>query len=262
MRSARAPLERIAVVVPVRNEEQLLGSALVGIRAAMDRVEAHGRLRARLVVVLDDCTDGSAAIAAAAATADARISVASTGARRVGAARALGVSTALAEGEPSSLHCWWIANTDADTRVPPDWLERSADAADAGADALVGTVEPDSTELGPERFAAWQASHSTAEGHPHIHGANLGVRASAYLQAGGFQPVPCNEDVHLVDALRSQGAAVRSSGFPRVITSARLQGRLDHGFADYLSGLPDAGESPRGNGQGATQFVDIAGPRP
>jgi len=259
MGSTRTPLEGIAVVVPVRNEEQLLDSALAHICAAMDRVAARGRLRARLVVVLDDCTDGSNNIAAAATAADGRISTISTGARCVGAARALGVSKALADVAPPSLHRWWIANTDADTRVPPDWLDLFAEAADDGADALAGTVEPDSAELGPARFAAWRAAHSSTEGHPHIHGANLGVRASAYLQAGGFAPVSCDEDVRLVAALRAHGARVRSSSSPTVITSARLRGRLDHGFADYLAGLPDAGEDTR---RWATQCVDSAGRQP
>lgn len=262
MRSAPAPLERMVVVVPVRNEEQLLGLALAHLRTAMDRIDGCGRLRSRLVVVLDDCTDRSAAIAKEAAAADARITVVSTGARCVGAARALGVSTALADADPSSLQRWWIANTDADTRVPPDWLELSANAADAGADALVGTVEPDRAELGPARFAAWRTAHVTTDGHPHIHGANLGVRASAYLRAGGFQPVPSDEDVRLVHALRSQGATVRSIGSPTVITSARLRGRLSHGFADYLSCLPDAGATPGDSRDEAAHVMDTAAHRP
>lgn len=232
-------LERLTVVVPVRDEDRLLAATLAHIGAAMDRVESDGRRTARLVVVLDTCTDGSARIAAAAAAADSRLHVLTSDAGSVGAARAVGVSAAVAGIPPSSLHRHWIANTDADTRVPVHWLEVFADAADAGADALVGTVEPDVLELGPRRHAAWQTLHVRTDGHPHIHGANLGVRASAYRQAGGFQAVPDDEDVRLVEALRANGADVRSSGGLHAITSGRLRGRVGKGFAHYLAHLPD-----------------------
>ncbi|WP_372698152.1 glycosyltransferase family 2 protein [Arthrobacter sp. JSM 101049] len=262
MNSRVEPLERIVVVVPVHDEERLLGSALAHIRPAMDRAENHKRLRTRLIVVLDACTDGSASIAASAAAADTRISVVTTDARCVGAARALGVAAATAGCPGPSLPRWWVANTDADTRVPPDWLELFAEAADAGADALVGTVEPDIAELGPARFAAWRSAYVRAECHPHIHGANLGVRASAYRDAGGFQPVPGNEDVGLVRALRACGATVRSSGEPQVVTSARLRGRTAHGFAGYLSSLPAPGGIGDAIACEETQFVDTVGHRP
>ena len=50
-----------------------------------------------------------------------------------------------------------------------------------------------------ERYAAGTGPHS------HVHGANLGFRASAYLTAGGFPPVPTAEDHALVAALTAGG---------------------------------------------------------
>ncbi|MGP5726208.1 glycosyltransferase [Arthrobacter rhombi] len=255
------PLERLTVVVPVRDEEMRLPATLDHIRRAMDRVESGRRREARLVVVLDVCTDGSAGIATAAADADPRIRIITSDAGSVGVARSLGVATALAGIPPQDLHRQWIANTDADTRVPPDWLEVFADAADAGTDALVGTVEPDVLELGRHRYAAWQALHIQHEGHPHVHGANLGVRASAYRDAGGFQPVQGDEDVRLVEALRARGAVVRSSGRPHVVTSGRLLGRVGHGFAGYLAHLPDGACAAELVPSRATHFLDTAGRR-
>lgn len=253
----RERIERLSVVVPVRDEEQLLAATLGRITAAMDQVESSGRRTARLVVVLDACTDGSARVAGTVAAADPRIRIVTTDAGCVGAARALGVATAMAGFPRSPLHRQWIANTDADTLVPGDWLQKFADEADAGADALLGTVEPDERDLGPHRHAAWQAAHVRQDGHPHIHGANLGVRASAYALVGGFPPVPRDEDVRLVQALRTSGAVVRASGRLHVVTSGRLQGRAPRGFADYLSRLPDDGRL-RAPAPGTTKELDRA----
>lgn len=230
-------VDTAAVVVPVRNEEQLLGAALAHIVLAMDHFEAGTARRATLTIVLDDCTDGSAELAAAAAATDARVTMVATNGRSVGAARALGVRVALAGIPASCLHRTWIANTDADTRVPPDWLQVFADAADDGADAVAGTVEPDPGDTNGLLHAAWRNRHTGVDGHPHVHGANLGVRASAYLAAGGFQAVPGHEDVLLVKALRACGADVRASGKLHALTSGRLHGRAREGFADYLSRL-------------------------
>ncbi|WP_417215825.1 glycosyltransferase [Arthrobacter sp.] len=247
---------QITVIVPVRDEEELLGAALDHLRAAMDHVETDGRRKARLVVVLDACTDSSARIAEALAGVDPRVRVIHTAVRAVGAARDLGVRTALAALPAMSLRRHWIANTDADTRVPPDWLQVFADAADAGADALVGTVEPDAGDLGRQRFLAWQSLYVRQDGHPHIHGANLGVRASTYCEVGGFPQVPGDEDVRLVHALRAHGANVRSSAQLHVITSGRLHGRVGHGFADFLAGLAVDDGAPEARVPASTSFED------
>ena len=54
----------------------------------------------------------------------------------------------------------------------------------------------------------------------HIHAANLGVGATAYRRAGGFQPLDGSEDVALVKALQIVGARVAWSAAPPVISSA------------------------------------------
>ncbi len=75
------------------------------------------------------------------------------------------------------------------------------------------------------------------DGHRHIHGANLGLSATAYRRAGGFAAIPCHEDVALVRALQRAGMGIAWSAKPRVATSARMRGRAKGGFADYLAGL-------------------------
>ena len=262
------PVGQVLVVVPVRNEEALLGACIEHIRLAMDRLaEARPGCSAALTLVLDSCTDTSGRIAAAAAARDPRIRILDAQFGSVGAARAAGAAAALdialgggpvqdsalgggpvqdsaLGGEPAVLgggitapEAAWIACTDADTRVPGHWLSVQATLADAGADAILGTVEPDQDELDAVRLGSWRRRYTQQDRHSRIHGANLGVRASAYLAAGGFESVSEHEDVRLVARLRALGAAVRSCPGLTAVTSGRLQGRTPAGFAGYLARL-------------------------
>jgi hypothetical protein len=77
-------------------------------------------------------------------------------------------------------------------------------------------------------------TYTDADGHRHIHGANLGVSARAYVQAGGFAPLESSEDVALVEALTAIGAHIEWSASPRVVTSARTDFRAKKGFGATL----------------------------
>lgn len=236
-------VHHVVVALPVRDEEELLPACLASLAAAAARVrEATARtrgvaVRVDVVVALDRCTDGSAVVAARH-----RVRVVELAAGSVGAARRLAAATGLAAvtargGSPSST---WLCSTDADTVVPPHWLVRQLEAAEGGADLVLGTVEPH--DLPAPLHRAWWRRHHLAEGHPHVHAANLGVRADAYLAVGGFEDLPEHEDVDLVDRLRRSGAAVVATDRTRVRTSGRLRGRTPHGFAGYLAALGGAAE--------------------
>lgn len=71
-------------------------------------------------------------------------------------------------------------------------------------------------------------------GHRHIHGANLCFRASSYLALGGFKAMPCHEDVDLVKRAEKIGLHISWSNQLRVITSSRLNSRVDEGFSRFL----------------------------
>lgn len=215
----------VAVVIPAHDEEELLGTCLASVRRAMHRVPA---VPVRIVVVADACTDATVAIAQFA-----RAEVVSVQARSVGAARAAGATAALAGAgvPPERL---WIACTDADSTVPAPWLADQLAAARTGADLYLGTVEPDFRDLDEARRRAWHAMHPPGHARGDVHGANLGVRASALLAAGGFEPVPEHEDVRLVARLRALGAVAVASDAARVRTSGRARGRTPGGFARYL----------------------------
>ena len=140
----------------------------------------------------------------------------------------------------------WIAHTDADTVVAPDWLLRQVALADAGTDAVLGTVRvADWTEHPAGTARAFAALYGAGEGeHPHVHGANLGLRASAWLGAGGVPPLGLAEDHGLLAGLLARGARVTRTRTVEVVTSGRRVGRAPGGFADLLRRPPRLRLSP------------------
>ena len=225
----------LGVVVPVRNEEQLLAACLAGIDRAAGRV----RQRVVLVVVLDACTDRSAAVLAGyQPTSVHRVVVLSSDRGNVGHARALGMHWLLEEFEVDGL---WLATTDADSVVPPDWLTGILRHAEQGALAVVGTVEvADWAGHPPGTRRRYLSGYRAADGHRHVHGANLSLAASAYLVAGGFSQLAVDEDVMLVRRLVALGLPVAWVADLPVATSSRRIGRTPAGFAQHLRSLSTA----------------------
>jgi glycosyltransferase involved in cell wall biosynthesis len=211
----------LATIVPAHNEAEHIGRCLTALAVAA----ADERLRGEAVavfVVLDDCSDdtGRIALAHGAITLCSRH-------RNVGAARALGAEAAIARGAR------WLAFTDADTEVDPEWL--AAQLAQ-GSEAVCGTVAVrDWGSYGRAMQAHHEATYFDVDGHRHIHGANLGVSTAAYRRAGGFEPLVSHEDVALVRALEHVGTSIAWSAAPRVYTSARRSFRAPQGFGSTLA---------------------------
>ncbi|HWA67765.1 MAG TPA: glycosyltransferase [Mycobacteriales bacterium] len=223
-----AVIDKVAVVIPAHDEESLLPACLDAVRLAIECVDVP----VEVVVALDDCRDASASVVAVrpwAATVE-------LSARNVGAARAAATAYALGVTARSVAERIWIATTDADTVVPAHWLASQLALADAGYDLVIGTVDVDDWSAHPPHTGPrWRATYTPADHHPHVHGANLGVRASAYLEVGGWPTVAVDEDVSLVAALTGRRIA-RSAAHP-VITSARTDARARGGFGDTLVAL-------------------------
>lgn len=225
-------IEGIGVVVPAHNEEALLSACLAAIEDAASQVA----IACQVVVVLDDCSDGTAAVL----THFSRVARVDIQERNVGMARAEGFRVVIRRLGLSP-EVVWLATTDADSRVPRDWLSTQLELAQQGAEAVLGTVVvrdwEGRGEWLRERFAA---GYRQVEDHAHIHGANLGLTGSAYLAAGGVPPVAVAEDVGLVLALQGR-RLVRTSRIP-VSTSSRSDSRAHGGFGDFLNYL--ATEAP------------------
>lgn len=226
-------LRHVVVAVPARDEEALLGGCLAAIDLAVLHLhrQAPG-IGCHTVLTLDGCRDGSAAVAARHP-----VTVVTGDGVGVGAAREAAVRTGLAAAVAAGvgLDDIWIGCTDADSQVPPHWLSSQLTLAAAGADLVLGTVEP--ADADPDVLAAWLARHELAEGHQYVHGANLGIRAGRYTQLGGFAPLRTHEDVDLAVRARAAGLSCVATDAHRVRTSARRVGRVLDGFAGYLAGL-------------------------
>ena len=213
----------IGIVIPAHNEERLIGSALSAVSRAANHPGLAGE-DVEILVVLDHCSDDTQRRVHAQGVAT--IAVAE---RNVGIARANGAEALLARGAR------WLAFTDADSVVSPNWL---VDQLALNADAVCGSVEVEDWSVHGVHADLlcrhFRATYNDNDGHRHIHGANLGVSAEAYRRAGGFQPLACSEDVALVSALEVAGARIAWSAKPRVVTSARRHARASGGFADTL----------------------------
>jgi glycosyltransferase involved in cell wall biosynthesis len=223
----------IAVLIPARNEEVLLARCLDSVMRAIHALPA--RVKATTVLVSDCSTDRTAEIAGRLIGESGSILHARAG--TVGAARALAASYAI-ERATAPLANVWLANTDADCMVPRNWLNDQIDLASSGIEAVAGIVAVDSFEgHGPEVPARFHASYVVhADGtHPHIHGANLGVRADRYVEVGGWANLKTAEDHDLWGRLRRAGVRVLSSAQVQVVTSGRRVGRAPSGFADALA---------------------------
>ncbi|MCU1422834.1 MAG: glycosyl transferase [Microbacteriaceae bacterium] len=219
----------VLVIVPARDEAALVGRCLTALETARDRaITAHPGLAVRTIVVADRCLDGTASIA----RGFEGVEVVEIDAATVGTARQAGADYALSTESPRRA---WLANTDADSEVPAGWILDQVTLAAGGADVVVGTVRPRFSDLSAAEARDWTATHVSGRPNGHVHGANLGVRASAYAAVGGFQQLSEHEDVDLVGRLVGAGFRIAASDRGEVLTSGRRVGRTPGGYAAYLA---------------------------
>lgn len=217
----------IGVVIPAHNEQALISACLQSVRTAAHCRQLLGE-DVQIVVVLDHCFDLTGELARGHGAQTLPIND-----QNVGMARAAGADLMIRQGAR------WLAFTDADSVVSPQWL--SAQLA-LGCDAVCGTVcVSEWAGYGERMRRHFDATYTDADDHRHIHGANLGVSTAAYLRAGGFQPLRSSEDVALVARLTDVGAAIAWSAAPRVTTSARATFRAPGGFGATLAGIEAQG---------------------
>ncbi len=211
----------ITVVVPAHNEAEEIGACLASLAASAAAVQ----LPVEVIVVLDACTDQTASVVSGLAR------TVSIEVRNVGAARAAGFRCARRSAGS------WYATTDADSRVPADWLTAQVESA-VLHEVFVGTVQVhDWSMRRPGVEPEYERRYVGSAGHRHVHGTSVGMSAQTYWAVGGFAPLPAHEDVALVEACHRAGAAVDWSGQAPVVTSARHSERTPRGFAAYLTDL-------------------------
>lgn len=216
-------IEHVAVLIPARDEQDRIEECLRSVVVA----KQHSPTEVSITVVADNCTDDTARIARSIPG----VHVIEITAGNVGIARRVAAEHALEAVllPPASV---WLANTDADSMVPINWLTSHLGYAQRGYDVIVGTVRADPREGSVAQETGHPATHLPGANIGNIYGANLGCRASAYLEIGGFRPYPEHEDVDLVTRLSAYRQIATAEA--EVITSARLDGRTPGGYAGYL----------------------------
>lgn len=245
------------VCVPARNEAERLPRLLVTL-ADQDGFSLENRLR--VIVLANNCTDGTVEAIRALEASGAIATIAlrlieeelAGGEAHVGTARRMvleaGADWLDADGHPNGV----LLTTDADARLPPDWIAANLGAlrvADVVGGRLVideeGEIDRKLTDLHVRIERYWAGvrrledlldppPHDPAPRHGDHTGASLAFSASLYRAVGGLPPLPHGEDNALVGRLREYGARLRHCPDVRVMVSSRHQGRVSGGMATEM----------------------------
>ncbi len=240
------PALRTCVVVPARDEQNLIASSLQAL-AAQTGIEPH---EYEVLLVLDDCTDSTAERSREVADAHPsfRLHLIEGPGRGSGHARRAGMDAACERltglGRPEGL----IASTDADTVVAHDWLSVQLDATERGARAIGGRIELGPGAL-PQAVLRWHAERGRSRHqklladpdqlgvaeHWQFSGASLALTAETYARVGGLEPRSTLEDEGLEQILRKERIPIERLLSVRATTSSRLEGRASQGLAHDLA---------------------------
>ncbi len=241
------------IAVPVRNEAERIAACL----RAIDAQEGLAPGRLGLVLFLNNCTDGTPEIVAGLVpglSIPVRVIETTYAGAHAGWARRAAMDAAAAWLDEAGTS-GTLLTTDADSRVPTDWVAANLAALDAGADAVAGRVEliPEEAALLPPSLPARGKLEDTYDAlitemearidpdpsdpwpcHRTTIGASLAVRRTAYAAVGGMPEIPLGEDGAFVAALLERGFRVRHDRAVMVWISARLSGRAPGGVADTI----------------------------
>ncbi len=223
----------VCILIPARDEEKLLPRCLNSLLIAISHLPpAH---TVDVVLAVDSSQDNTVQIGRA--FLKNKGIVIELNDQQVGNARSKAAEIALLRYTGQLDRCWF-ANTDADCELPPDWLLQQLQAANKGIQAIAGIVDVDTFEEHDDgvasRFKETYLINKDGT-HPHVHGANMGVRADTYLLAGGWSNLKTEEDHDLWNRMRAIQCKMKSDASLRVITSGRRIGRAPHGFAEALA---------------------------
>jgi GT2 family glycosyltransferase len=240
---------QIAVAIPACNEA-------ARIFACVERLlNQAGRSPDVVVVLANNCTDGTADVLRQAFGSDPRLDLREVSLpapdAHVGWARRLAMDAAAdILLRPEDI----LLTTDADTLVASDWIAANVRALDAGCEAVAGAaylMRQERDRLADEHrrrvltsgkyftalsyLRAEQApAHDPWPRHDYEGGASIALRLDTYQAIGGSPVLRSGEDKALFDAVRAHGGRVRHAPDVRVFTSCRLSGRAEGGAADTL----------------------------
>lgn len=223
----------ISVLIPACNEEELLARCLNSILNAKSELPPY--CTADIVLAVNASTDQT--IRLGRALLGTKGLVLDLNEPNVGHARKMAANAALQRYKGPLDRCW-LANTDADCEVPINWLLYQLIVANSDVQGIAGIVKVDSfceheITVSSKFLESYLINPDGT--HPHVHGANLGVRADAYKRVGGWKELTTAEDHDLWNRMTSFNIPKISDANLFVYTSGRRNGRAPHGFADTLT---------------------------
>ena len=270
------PFPRAVVCVPARDEERCLPRLLRSL-ADQDGIAVDAPLR--VLIVANNCSDGTVAAVRAMQAAGSAPALAIriveahlTGAEaHVGTARRMALDAGAAWLDADGCPDGVLLTTDADARVPRDWLAANLRALE-GAEIVGGrlvidpeaAIDPALADL-HRRIERYWASvrriedaldpppHDPTPRHGDHTGASLALGAALYRSVGGLPALPRGEDNALVARVREAGGRLRHCPDVSVLVSDRAAGRAQGGMATEMvrraaavrAGLPYRLPAPR-----------------
>jgi glycosyltransferase involved in cell wall biosynthesis len=257
------PNLKFCVIVPARNEEELLPSAL---QALAEQKQLDGSplpySSYEVIVLINNSSDLSRQVAEEFQRLypKLRLYVAERNLdnshAHAGYVRRLLMDEACRRLENVGAGSLLILSTDSDTRVAPNWIARNSQEIARGAQVVGGRIvvlpcEQDSLDSAAQeiyrydhvyrRLVCWIEDRWDPEPHDpwprhHQHfGASLAITPRAYQAARRLPPRRYLEDVSFYDMLVSRDIKIRHSNAVRVFTSGRLNGRTRFGLSRQLS---------------------------
>lgn len=231
-------IKHVAILIPARNEEKLLPRCINSIIDA--RKNLANDITVDIILSVDASTDETYAIGQELLKNHG--SVISLNEGNVGHARKLAAEHAFSRFKAPDHQCW-LANTDADCKVPSNWLTYQLQKAATGINVIAGIIKVDSYEEHHNEVANIFLKEYTLNSdgtHPHVHGANFGIRGDIYKKFGGWGQLETAEDHDLWNRLVAEDVNKDSDSKLFVYTSGRRIGRAPHGFAQTLASFNKA----------------------
>lgn len=270
---AEPPAEKLlfSVIVPARNEEELLPSCL---RSLAEQKMLDGRPLCHdiyeVILLINNTTDRSRQVAEnfRRLYPTFRLHVAernfTPSKAHVGRCRRLLMDEACRRLDVVGNRNCAILSTDADSQATPNWIARNQEELARGVDAVGGRIvipacekdllDPTTRELYRHdhlyrRFVSWVEDRFDPEPHDpwprhHQHfGATLAVTPQIYKAVGRLPPRRRLEDVAFYDMLIRHDVRLRHSNKVKVFTSARLAGRTRAGLSTQLAEWTKCGKN-------------------
>jgi glycosyltransferase involved in cell wall biosynthesis len=248
---------KLSVILPVRNEADNLFNTLEALRNQLDTKGLRVPYSHYEVLLLaNNCTDSSAEFARAYQANYPEFNLfieeihLSPDVAHIGTVRRLLMDAAYNRFTSLKKPEGIIASTDGDTEVDKHWVYNTIEEIKKGNDVVGGRIltrrENTLARVYYLRDVTYKHLVSKAETlldpidndpwprHYQCFGASFAVTCAIYDLSGRLPVIPFLEDMAFHKALTRIDAKIRLSPLVKVITSTRIQGRVDFGFSIQL----------------------------